>query len=59
MINNKFILLLIIALQNICLIAADNGELTDSEKLYELSLLWKEAGCNFAHFDAVPDLDWD
>ena len=34
-------------------------ELSDEEKIYGLSLLWKEASVNFAHFDDVPDLDWD
>jgi carboxyl-terminal processing protease len=33
--------------------------LSDSEKLYGLSLLWKEVHYNFAHFDKVPELDWD
>lgn len=35
------------------------GNLSNEEKLYGLSLLWKEAGCNFAHFEYVPGLDWD
>lgn len=34
-------------------------ELSNEEKIYGLSLLWKEASYNFAHFDHVPDLDWD
>jgi carboxyl-terminal processing protease len=34
-------------------------ELSDEEKIYGLSLLWKEASYNFAHFDYVPNLDWD
>jgi C-terminal processing protease CtpA/Prc len=33
--------------------------LTDAEKLYGLSLIWKEADYNFAFFDQVPKLDWD
>jgi len=34
-------------------------DLTDKEKLYGLSLFWKEASYNFAFFDQVPDLDFD
>jgi carboxyl-terminal processing protease len=37
----------------------NNNELSDAEKIYGLSVLWKEASYNFAHFDYVPDLDWD
>lgn len=35
------------------------NKLTDEEKIYGLSILWKEADYNFAHFDYIPDLDWD
>ncbi len=34
-------------------------DLSDSDKLFGLSLLWQEANYNFAFFDQVPDLDWD
>lgn len=34
-------------------------ELSPEEKLYGLSLFWKEASYNFAYFDHVPDLNWD
>jgi hypothetical protein len=33
--------------------------LTDSQKLYGLSLFWKEVSDNFVYFDQVPGLDWD
>lgn len=33
--------------------------LSDAEKLFGLSLIWKEAGYNFAFFDQVPSLDFD
>lgn len=33
--------------------------LSKEEKLYGLSLFWKEASYNFAFFDQVPDLDFD
>ena len=34
-------------------------DLSESERLYGLSLFWQEANYNFAFFDQVPDLDWD
>ena len=30
-----------------------------NERVYGLSLLWKEAAYNFAYWDERPDLDWD
>ncbi|WP_020412543.1 S41 family peptidase [Microbulbifer sp. VTAC004] len=33
--------------------------LSDAEKLYGLSLYWKEVSYNFAFFDQVPELDFD
>lgn len=35
-----------------------NG-LSTAERVYGLSLIWKEAAYNFPYFDGVPDLDWD
>jgi len=34
-------------------------DLTDAEKLYGLSVLWKEIDYNFASFYHVPELNWD
>ena len=34
-------------------------QLTATDRLAGLSLLWSEARYNFANFDLVPDLDWD
>ena len=39
--------------------AQDTTPLTDQQKLYGLSLFWKEAAYNFAYFDKQPGLDWD
>ena len=40
--------------------ALDTPEnLSDEDKLYGLSLFWKEASYNFAYFDQVPELDFD
>ena len=33
--------------------------LTDVEKIYGLSKVWKEADKNFVFFDQVPNLNWD
>jgi len=34
-------------------------ELTPTERLYGLSLIWKEADYNFPRFQDLPALDWD
>ena len=34
-------------------------QLSTTEKLYGLSLFWKEVKDNFAFFHQVPELDWD
>jgi carboxyl-terminal processing protease len=34
-------------------------QLDVQEKIYGLSLFWKEVSYNFANFDQVPHLDWD
>ena len=39
--------------------AQNSSTLSDEEKIFGLSLLWKEASYNFAHFEFLPDLDWD
>ncbi len=39
--------------------STDIPELSPTDRIYGLSLLWKEVSYNFAFFDQVPDLDWD
>ncbi|MBB1270508.1 S41 family peptidase [Shewanella sp. SR44-3] len=39
--------------------AGKDNKLTKEDKIYGLSLYWKEARDNFAYFDQVPDLDFD
>jgi hypothetical protein len=34
-------------------------ELTGEQKLFGLSLFWKEVSYNFAHWESTGDLDWD
>jgi C-terminal processing protease CtpA/Prc len=34
-------------------------QLSEAERIAGLSLFWSEVKYNFAHFDHVPDLDWD
>lgn len=36
-----------------------SSTLTDEQKLYGLSLFWKEVSYNFAHWESTGDLDWD
>ncbi len=40
-------------------IQENTDRLSDEEKIYGLSTVWKEADKNFVFFDQVPDLDWD
>ncbi|GAA6153609.1 S41 family peptidase [Pseudoteredinibacter isoporae] len=40
-------------------LAGPPENLSDEDKLYGLSLFWKEASYNFAFFDQVPGLDFD
>ncbi len=40
-------------------VALPPPDLSDSDKLFGLSLIWQEANYNFAFFDQVPELDWD
>jgi carboxyl-terminal processing protease len=35
------------------------NSLSTKDKIYGLSLLWKEVSYNFAFFHQIPDLDWD
>ena len=35
------------------------GSLTLEDKIYGLSLIWKEADYNYPHFQQLKDLDWD
>lgn len=57
---------IVLSLLLICSVAAFSNQsnaagnkLSDEEKIYGLSILWKEASYNFAYFDQVPDIDWD
>ena len=57
---SAFILMIGFAVFPVRIYATDELDtLSDVEKLYGLSLFWKEASYNFAFFDQVPDLDWD
>ena len=44
-------------------VASENNQsptgLTDEQKLYGLSLFWKEASYNFAHWESSGVIDWD
>ena len=35
------------------------GRLTPEEKIYGLSVIWKEAEYNYPHFQQLPNLNWD
>ena len=40
-------------------VQAEDGDLSEKEKLWGLMQVWAEAKFNFPFFDQVPDLDWD
>jgi len=56
--KNGFVILIIL-LFSFNVNAQNENTLSIEEKLYELSMLWKEASYNFAFFDQVPNLNWD
>lgn len=59
----KKVLLAFLLIVSISVSAEEIGNppynLSNEDKLYGLSLFWKEASYNFAYFDQVPDLDFD
>jgi hypothetical protein len=61
--SSCLVYILALVLLNPGLIAEDQSpapaNLSDEEKLYGLSLFWKEVSYNFAYFHQVPDLDFD
>lgn len=38
---------------------AAQGGLSSAERVFGLSLIWREAAYNFPYFDQLPELDWD
>lgn len=44
---------------NADVLAAPSDHLSEAQRIAGLSLFWSEARYNFAHFDHVPDLDWN
>lgn len=44
---------------NASAINAQTNNLDEAHRIAGLSLFWSEARYNFAHFDSVPDLDWN
>ena len=56
----KQILVLVVFLSGICMYSQETfKDLSNTEKIYGLSKIWKEADKNFVFFDQVPALDWD
>lgn len=53
------ILSIILLLLSVSISSQASENLTAEDKLYGLSVFWKEASYNFAYFDQVEDLDWD
>ncbi|NVJ61932.1 MAG: peptidase S41 [Gammaproteobacteria bacterium] len=61
MIVQRLMLSTILLFVSVYSLASDRtgNELSVEEKIYGLSVLWKEASYNFAYFDQVENLDWD
>lgn len=53
------IALIVLLLSALPVAALQQDTLTPSDRLFGLSLLWKEAAYNFPYFDQLPQLDWD
>lgn len=50
------LLILIFSAKGYC---QNENNLSSKDKIYGLSLIWKEVSYNFAFFNQIPDLDWD
>lgn len=55
--NSLLVLTIIIFSCNVY--SQEENNLSTNEKLYGLSMLWKESSYNFAFFKQVPNLNWD
>ena len=51
--------ILLIVISSSKLLCQVENNLSSKDKIYGLSLLWKEVSYNFAFFHQVPDLNWD
>lgn len=57
---NKLLLIVSLVVSVLNLTAQDIPQnLSETEKIYGLSKVWKEADKNFVFFDQIPDVDWD
>ncbi|OFX87148.1 MAG: hypothetical protein A2W99_07370 [Bacteroidetes bacterium GWF2_33_16] len=57
--KSKFLFFILIILISASALGQDEKKLSNNEKLFGLSLLWKEVSYNFAFFHQAPDLNWD
>ena len=54
----RICIILIIVFSANCYCQSEN-KLSSKDKIYGLSLIWKEVSYNFAFFHQIPDLNWD
>lgn len=57
--KKKVVNLLIILFCSLQLNSQTDSTLSLEDKIYGLSVIWKEASYNFAFFDQIPSLNWD
>lgn len=57
--KTKILLFIMIVLISSSVFGQIENKLTNNDKIFGLSLLWKEVSYNFAFFHQVPNLDWD
>lgn len=57
--KNKVYISILILIFSSNLFCQVENKLSTNDKIYGLSLLWKEVSYNFAFFHQVPDLNWD
>lgn len=57
--NKPVLYILIILSCSKGIIAQSGSQLSAEDKIYGLSVIWKEASYNFAFFDQIPSFSWD
>ena len=57
--KRSYLFVLFITILYLKISAQTENNLSQTEKLYGLSVIWKEAAYNFAFFDQIPNVNWD
>ncbi|PKP34548.1 MAG: hypothetical protein CVT98_10720, partial [Bacteroidetes bacterium HGW-Bacteroidetes-15] len=57
--KTKVLSFIMIVTISLCAFGQDENKISNNDKIFGLSLLWKEVSYNFAFFNQVPNLNWD